>query len=269
LQCCSSRQCWVYFVHLLIVYLGYLSVLLMSIDKLIIWHYVHCILCTENTQCVHKNRSYRLLRDCINAANFVVCISTPMRLKARGLAQHGGRLAGPIRRPAWLSGGEWPSRVWFCTWWTVHAAFPDRPHHLPWSGVDLQCITECTQNTVMSYVTQGRHVWHSSRPMPSLWVWRIYIEKLRDKCDRESPKILSVRQKFVTADWSWTDERGCCGDSRAGHRIFISLLITILHYSLLLLLSNSQVLGSTSNDVTSSYLTSNNVTINYLVLYHF
>jgi hypothetical protein len=42
-----------------------------------------------------QNRSYRLLRDCINAANFVVRISTPMKLKARGLAQHGGP-------PGWL-----------------------------------------------------------------------------------------------------------------------------------------------------------------------
>jgi hypothetical protein len=34
-----------------------------------------------------------------------------------------------------------------------HAACPDGPHHLPWSG---GCsITKCTQNTVMSHVTQG------------------------------------------------------------------------------------------------------------------
>ncbi len=46
-------------------------------------------------------------------------------------------------------------RVWFCTWWMVHAACPDGSNHLPrfwgWS------VTKCTQNIVMIYVTQGRH----------------------------------------------------------------------------------------------------------------
>ncbi len=48
-----------------------------------------------------------------------------------------GYRAGPTRRPAWLAGGEWPSRVWFGMWWTVHAACPDGPHHLPRSGAEL------------------------------------------------------------------------------------------------------------------------------------
>ncbi len=68
-----------------------------------------------------------------------------------------GYRAGPTRRPAWLAGGEWHSRVWFCTWWMVHAACPDGPYHLPRSGAaQLQAsgnssccccwsITKCTQ----------------------------------------------------------------------------------------------------------------------------
>jgi hypothetical protein len=48
------------------------------------------------------------------------------------------RLEGwPNTAPAWLAGGEWPSMMWFCTWWTVHVACPDRQHHLPQSWNDL------------------------------------------------------------------------------------------------------------------------------------
>ncbi len=44
----------------------------------------------------------------------------------------GRRLEGwPNTAEAW---GEWPSRVWFFTWWTVHLACPDGPYRLPRSG---------------------------------------------------------------------------------------------------------------------------------------
>ncbi len=42
--------------------------------------------------------------------------------KTREMAQHGG------------PPGKWPSRVRFVLLWTVHAAFPDVPYSLPWSG---------------------------------------------------------------------------------------------------------------------------------------
>jgi hypothetical protein len=68
-----------------------------------------------------------------------------MRPKARGLEQHGGP-------PGWLE--EWPRRVRFCTWWKLIAVSSDEPHHLPLSGADL--LLNVHQNTVRSYVTQGR-----------------------------------------------------------------------------------------------------------------
>ncbi len=53
-----------------------------------------------------------------------------------------GKRAASTRRPAWLAGGEWPSRVWFCTWWAAHAALPWRttPLALVWGW----SITRCT-----------------------------------------------------------------------------------------------------------------------------
>ncbi len=47
----------------------------------------------------------------------------------------GRRLEGWPDTAAQARGG--PSRVWFLTRWTVHAACPDGPHHLPGSGSDL------------------------------------------------------------------------------------------------------------------------------------
>ncbi len=195
-----------------------------------------------------QNRSYRQLRDCINATNFLVCISTPMRPKARGLAKHSGPSGLPNKaaRPAWLAGGEHPSsrgghrhlkigwmlnidlissnirdppppdvciqsvgicvtrrgRKRFIASWgkdvTYLSLYPmppppqgigqrskvailptsaqqgvilylidgpcclpwqTTPHALFWGWSTVYCITKCTQNTVMRYVTQGRHVW--------------------------------------------------------------------------------------------------------------
>ncbi len=73
-----------------------------------------------------------------------------------------------LQMPAWRAGGEGPSRVWwFCTWWTVHSACPDRPHHLPWSGADLLLNVHETP----SWATSRKEgmAWYSSRPMPSHW----------------------------------------------------------------------------------------------------
>jgi hypothetical protein len=90
------------------------------------------------------------------------CIhSWTVRQKTRGLA-------GPTRRLTWLAGGEWPSRVWFCTWWTVHAACPDGPHHLPRPGADLLLNVHKTPSWAVSR-KEGK-AWYSGRPMPSLWL---------------------------------------------------------------------------------------------------
>ncbi len=116
----------------------------------------------------------------------------PMRSKARGLAQHGGTPAGWRRVTL-------QARVWFCMWWTVHAACPDqwgRPkargltqhggpagwleesdpagcdlyvtHYLPRSGADLLINVHKSP----SWATSRKEgmAWNSSRPMPSLWL---------------------------------------------------------------------------------------------------
>jgi hypothetical protein len=50
----------------------------------------------------------------------------------------------------------------------VDAACPDGPHHLARSGADLRTsISKSTHNTVMSYVTQGRHIAGYSRGLGS------------------------------------------------------------------------------------------------------
>ncbi len=90
-----------------------------------------------------------------------------------GINEFEGQRAGPTRRPAWRAGGEGPSRVWFCTWWTVHSACPDRPHHLPLSRADLLLNVHETP----SWATTRKEgmAWYSSRPMPSLWYLSLYI----------------------------------------------------------------------------------------------
>ncbi len=84
--------------------------------------------------------------DCIwiTWTNFRVTLSVVMKefyTKAEvseGAEKWGRSLEDcPARRPAWLVGGEWPSRAWFCTWWTVHVVRPDGPHHLSRSWADL------------------------------------------------------------------------------------------------------------------------------------
>ncbi len=70
----------------------------------------------------------------------------------------------------WLAGGEWPSRVWFCMWWTVHVAWTDGPHHLPRSGGDLLLNVHKTP----SWATSGKEgmAWYSCcRLMLSLSIW--------------------------------------------------------------------------------------------------
>ncbi len=63
--------------------------------------------------------------------------NVPHTLLSRDVSQWGRRLEGwPYTRPTWLARGG-PSRVWFFTQRTVHAACPDGPHHLPVSGSDL------------------------------------------------------------------------------------------------------------------------------------
>jgi hypothetical protein len=47
-------------------------------------------------------------------------------------------------------GGEWPSNVLFCTWWMVHAACHDGPHHLPRSGADILLNLHKTPSWVTS-----------------------------------------------------------------------------------------------------------------------
>ncbi len=49
--------------------------------------------------------------------------------RQEGWSNMAAHLAGWRRVP--------PSRVWFCTWRTVHAACADGPHRLPRSGTDL------------------------------------------------------------------------------------------------------------------------------------
>jgi hypothetical protein len=56
------------------------------------------------------------------------------------------RLEGWHNTAARLAGRSDPAGCYL-----VHAACPDGPHHSPRSD------KKCTQNTVMSYVTQGRH----------------------------------------------------------------------------------------------------------------
>jgi hypothetical protein len=81
-----------------------------------------------------------------------------------------GSRAGPTQRLALLARREWPSRVWSCTWWTVHAACPDGPHHLPQSGG--WSITKCEQTPPWATSFKEGMAWYSSRPMSSLWAWR-------------------------------------------------------------------------------------------------
>jgi hypothetical protein len=67
----------------------------------------------------------------------------------RGLAQHGGP-------PGWLEKSDPQAGCDFVRdGRPMPSALTDHTMHLPWSGADL--FTKCTQNTVMSYVTQGRH----------------------------------------------------------------------------------------------------------------
>ncbi len=64
------------------------------------------------------------------------------------------RLEGWSNTEALLSGWRRVTQqgvMRFCTWWTVYAAWA---HHLPRSGTDQLLMYT---NTVMSYVTQGRH----------------------------------------------------------------------------------------------------------------
>ncbi len=88
--------------------------------------------------------------------------------------QWGIRLrAGPTRRPAWLAGGEWPGMCVF-----VHDGRAIPPavsvqYRLPWQELpsceliqfqaaswynfQLLLYSKCTQPSVISFVTQGRH----------------------------------------------------------------------------------------------------------------
>ncbi len=60
-----------------------------------------------------------------------------------------------------LAGGEWPSRLWFCTCW------PDGAHQLLRSGADLLLKVHKTS----SWATSRKEdmAWYCCRPMPTLW----------------------------------------------------------------------------------------------------
>ncbi len=61
-------------------------------------------------------------KELLNHENFRTQESTVHLV--RNKSQRGRRLlrAGPIRRPAWMSGGGVTRQVWFCTWWTGRTA---------------------------------------------------------------------------------------------------------------------------------------------------
>ncbi len=59
--------------------------------------------------------------------------------------------------------------VWFCTWWTIHAACPDGPPHLPRSGADLLLNVHKSPSWATSH-KEGIVCYSCySRPMPFLW----------------------------------------------------------------------------------------------------
>jgi hypothetical protein len=91
------------------------------------------------------------------------------RPNARGLVQHGGPLgwleesvpAGVI-----LYVMDGPYRLLFPN----HTGCPDRScPAVSWWNFKLLLYSRCTQPSLMSYITQGRHGWYPSRPTPSLW----------------------------------------------------------------------------------------------------
>ncbi len=76
----------------------------------------------------------------------------------------------PTRKLAWLAGGKGPGWDLRCYGWSMLSSLTDRTarpdlellscEHLanPAAVADVQVLTtECTQNTAMSFITQGRH----------------------------------------------------------------------------------------------------------------
>jgi hypothetical protein len=95
--------------------------------------------------------------------------SRPMRPKARGLDQHGGRQAGWRRMTR---------QVWFCTWWTGRTAFFFRTVPVALTGAAQQradgissCFYIIKVHKHPSWATSRMEgtAWYSSSPWPSLW----------------------------------------------------------------------------------------------------
>ncbi len=59
-------------------------------------------------------------------------------------------------------------QVWFSAPYRM-VALTGAAQLASWWNFQLLLYSKCTKPSVMSYVTQGRHGWYSSRPMPSLW----------------------------------------------------------------------------------------------------
>ncbi len=97
-----------------------------------------------------------------------------MRLKARGLAQHGGP-------PGCMAEGEWPSRVWFFTWLTVHAACPLGPQHLPWFWGGSTVLLNAHKTSSLATSHKEDKVRYSSWPVPFRAVWLLRPNQWRVK----------------------------------------------------------------------------------------
>ncbi len=87
-----------------------------------------------------------------------------MRPKAREMTQHGGP-----------PGGEWPSRVRFVLWWTVHAAFP-HVYHTTCPGLELLSC-ELLTNPVAQFIVpcwgiKSTMAWGCPTDSPAYVAWR-------------------------------------------------------------------------------------------------
>ncbi len=129
--------------------------------------------------------------------------------KVRRLAQHGGP-------PGWLEESD-PIRVWFCSWWTVHAACPDGPQPtrilLSWQDWHSReyCSADIHENTAqltgLTYMRillswQGWHTWEYCSP---------------DRIDRHenTAQLTGLSYTRILLSWQYWHTREYCSADRA------------------------------------------------------